>query len=613
MPLCIRDKLDIFLKVICCVLFFVFLLLFFFRPVEIEDGWWHLKTGEWIVNNHQVPNETLFSFDEQNSSGQALNTQWLGSCLYYLTYKSSGFTGLKVMRTIIFALSFFIFFMYAYRKVPFSLLITLAVLMVFGLETQCLLRPFLFNLLFVQIFLVVLFDSENKFDLKKLFILPLLGIIWANIHLGSFFYGNALFGIFLFSAVVDYFNARLFSKDRNIAKENVARIKGLFLVWCVYMLAFFMTPYGLKGFIHPFKVFLLPGFINFQEWGYSINGMMPPNYLMSLRGIWAWGLFVLGVIFLKNCRCNKLTNSLLFACALFLFLHSARGAGFFVFITVYVIIRCWRDKRHESKWCEFFQKRMMTRVLCGAMSLFFVIFIIRALNAKVYYHGQMTKAFALEYAPYNPEYSLKLLKENNIKGRMFNDHMNGGYVLWSSYPDLKPFVDGRLEGHPENQERFSRHLEIMRNPERYWLKAEEEFRFKVALLDLTLASSDNLLTYLHRAPDWQLISIDGIYSVFVKRGVFQLPDELNDFEKNLKSAQISRDEFSFMKEMKAKKTSFSIKTFFDPPPYYMDIIEEGRILLQLGYMASATKLLVEAFKVSEAKARASVRIGGHAP
>ena len=50
------------LKYFAVASFFGYVGVLFYMPIEIEDVWWHLSTGRWIMNHFSVPLADPFSF-----------------------------------------------------------------------------------------------------------------------------------------------------------------------------------------------------------------------------------------------------------------------------------------------------------------------------------------------------------------------------------------------------------------------------------------------------------------------------------------------------------------------------------------------------------------------
>ena len=96
----------------CIVLLFVFFS--FYKPLEFEDGWWHLATGRWIVQNNAVPHQDPFPFTDKPAPW--ILTQWLGSTIFYLVHAASGIAGLKFFRFFVFFLSITIFILLAVKR-----------------------------------------------------------------------------------------------------------------------------------------------------------------------------------------------------------------------------------------------------------------------------------------------------------------------------------------------------------------------------------------------------------------------------------------------------------------------------------------------------------------
>jgi len=115
------------LKIFLLVLLAGYIFISFFKPVEMEDIWWHMATGKWIIEHKAVPHEDIFSYTDVPVKG--ISPQWLGSVIYYLVYSVGGLFGLQIFRVIILTIIFLIFFVQAYKKLPFALLYLLSFLL----------------------------------------------------------------------------------------------------------------------------------------------------------------------------------------------------------------------------------------------------------------------------------------------------------------------------------------------------------------------------------------------------------------------------------------------------------------------------------------------------
>ena len=264
------------LKLSSLLLFFLALFLSFFRYIEFSDSWWHLAAGRWIVEHHNVPHVDPFV-----PSGQSpwLLTSWLGDIILYLVYQCDGILGLKLFRAFWFVGVLAVFLFYAYRKIPLPGVFILLFLLQCGFSRRCLLRPDIFNFLFIQISLICLLSYYNNSNRRSLGILLIVGIFWLNLHLGGFVYGNALIGFFLLAAIIT---------------KSFHKVRDLSIVCILYVFFLSFNPYGLEGAIHPFKIFLAPDYIHFYKFHQLIEEDQFPSYIYQASGLWAWGFFALG-------------------------------------------------------------------------------------------------------------------------------------------------------------------------------------------------------------------------------------------------------------------------------------------------------------------------------
>src|ERR1017187_3828647 len=80
------------------------LLVGWFSPeISDSDFWWHLKTGQYIVEKHSLPVPDPFAYTTATSplaySGEALprhfnlTHEWLSQVAFYLAYRIAGFGG----------------------------------------------------------------------------------------------------------------------------------------------------------------------------------------------------------------------------------------------------------------------------------------------------------------------------------------------------------------------------------------------------------------------------------------------------------------------------------------------------------------------------------------
>ena len=94
------------------IVLFIGLFLMTLRPIADPDFWWHLRTGQLIVQTHSIPHSDPFSFT--NTGKPWIAHEWLTELFFYGLYQLGSY-GL-----LIFVFSAFITgaFIFAYLRSP---------------------------------------------------------------------------------------------------------------------------------------------------------------------------------------------------------------------------------------------------------------------------------------------------------------------------------------------------------------------------------------------------------------------------------------------------------------------------------------------------------------
>jgi len=108
----------------------------------------------------------------------------------------------------------------------------------------------------------------------------------------------------------------------------------------------------------------------------------------------------------------------------------------------------------------------------------------------------------------------RFVEKIKLRGNGFTSGLEiGDYFIWKFYPQLKVFVDGRLEAYPETF--FEELFQTLNNPSR-WPLWEKKYGLTFILLDHTNPKHQPLLSWLYRAPSWKPIYLDGKNVLFLK-------------------------------------------------------------------------------------------------
>ena len=128
------------------------------RGMADPDVWWHLRTGQLILQNHSLFHTDPYSFTR---SGQPwVDHEWLSEVLMFGLYRVAGAGGLIVVFAAIIAATLLLVFMRCPGRPYLAALVTLwgavASAPTWGV------RPQIFSLLLASIFLVLLEASATR-------------------------------------------------------------------------------------------------------------------------------------------------------------------------------------------------------------------------------------------------------------------------------------------------------------------------------------------------------------------------------------------------------------------------------------------------------------------
>jgi len=163
-----------------------------------SDMFWHLASGKWILEHGQLLSTDIWSFTR---AGTPYNTgAWLGDVVMAAVYGAGSWLGIDVLRATLVGIAAFFTARITLRVQPHVGWCAVPVLgtilvsrMVWGD------RPQLFTLALFPVVLDVLFAWRLEGKTRRLYALPILFILWANLH-NAFVIGLVAVAIFAIDA-----------------------------------------------------------------------------------------------------------------------------------------------------------------------------------------------------------------------------------------------------------------------------------------------------------------------------------------------------------------------------------------------------------------------------
>ena len=153
------------------------------RNATDPDLWWHLRTGQWIVETGHVPHFDPFSFTR---AGHAwVSHEWLSEIVFYELWKRGGAAALIVFSALITTAGFMLLYLRCLPRggrVHWAAAAT--VLGALASAPSWGVRPQTFTFALASLLLWLLEGSEKKDRPRRLLWIPPLFLLWLNLHAG---------------------------------------------------------------------------------------------------------------------------------------------------------------------------------------------------------------------------------------------------------------------------------------------------------------------------------------------------------------------------------------------------------------------------------------------
>jgi hypothetical protein len=204
------------------------------------DVWWHLQTGLWMLQHHAAPHSGIFS---QAANQAWVASNWAADLMLAIAYRVIG------LKSLLAELVFFksawaaVAFLVAYAaRRRFWTALALCVLAQYSLaDTQPL--PIFFSMILFGVVASLLLGVRRTGNLKLLYALPPIFLLWANLHL-EFVYGLLILGLFALTTALEAGWPQLRSEEWAPASSLPL---GLTLAFCAAgAVATLFTPYGVN-------------------------------------------------------------------------------------------------------------------------------------------------------------------------------------------------------------------------------------------------------------------------------------------------------------------------------------------------------------------------------
>ena len=454
------------------------------------DIWWHLRTAADIIHRHALPHTDSFSAFGMGKPWIAYS--WLFELIVYGFYRWLGLVGSIVFVGLIATAIGVVLYQAIQKRVGgFAGPVTLTAVGIIATAEFFHVRPWLFTILFFIIEVDLLFgalvDEPKVESPRRLWILPPLFMLWANIHV-QFIYGLAVLGVAAvtqgLSLVSGPQGPRIISapnKDRHL----------LWLITAASFLATFLNPYTWRIYAPVFQ------YAGDRATYNLINELGPPTFRSPLDY-----LLIVTIMAAVFALARARFRGTVFAGVLLLgttmvSLHSGRDK--WVAMVVSLVIIASGFGRSGTQAIPISRWQRLAAIAMAGLAIFG--------NAKSL--GVSNDRLDAGAAQTFPVKAADFVLQEKLAGPLLNYFDFGGYLIWK-LPNLPVSMDGRTNVY--GGELVKRNIDVWEGKDGW----RDNPDLKSA--NLVIGPSKLPLSYnLKFDPDFQLVYEDSTAVVFTRK------------------------------------------------------------------------------------------------
>lgn len=447
----------------------------------------HLKNGELVFENLNILKTNYYSYTNEQFS--FINHHWLVGVIFIFFYKIGGFQILSLLYALIkgLSVSLVVWSFDMKSKIKTGLLLLFPLIPMLSHRHE--IRPEGISFLFISAYIVVitLYRYKRLKIVQAALLLISVQIVWANTHI-FFVFGPYLIGLLAIELML----------KGNKSESIKIAIFSIFL----YLLGV-INPNHIYGLIEPFNIF--------RGYKYTIVENKDIFFIIKRLGgfVYIYTAFIAGSLLFKTIKTVRKTKTFLvdkfFEIAIFvtflgLSIIMVRFISIFALVSIPLAHILFSNK--ISSW-----KKEVRIIACSSAFLFI---LIPNTPFSVFGNG-----FGVGLAP-NTLAAADFYKQNELKGPIFNNYDNGGYLIFNLFPDEKVFIDNRPEAYPPY---FIQDIYVkMQEDEEVWSRKSKEYGINTIFFyrhDLTPWAQTFLISRI-RDEEWIPVYVDDYTLILVK-------------------------------------------------------------------------------------------------
>jgi len=451
------------------------------------DIWWHIRTGQWIIQHRSVPYNDFFSTYGMGKSWFAYS--WLFEVLIYGLFSRFGLIGLVIyVYTLMLGISAAFYALVRKFEPRLAQSIILAAAGVLALTHMRTPRAWLFTILFFAIELNILVSVRRSRNYRHLFYLAPLFALWANLHI-QFVYGLFVLGLAALDAPVNHLLRR--QTPGEAEGDRPLPVDKMVMVIVASLIATLLNPYHFRIYAVVLDTARQSGLYQLISELSAMDFRSPPDWLVLLLTLGA--AFGLG-------RRRDLSSFwfLLLSAAVLISFRSKRDI--WLVTTVAITIIALTRPVIETTVDDRISKGQVAAVILASIAMLGLTILTNRVS-----NSTLEKSIEEEY----PVAAASFIEQHRFPGPLYNHFNWGGYLIWR-LPNLPVSIDGRSNVHDAAR---IRHSAEGWNGKQDWALDPELTAARIVIADKHFA----LTQLLRLDPHFEQVYEDQIAVVFIAR------------------------------------------------------------------------------------------------
>jgi hypothetical protein len=371
------------------------------------DLWGHLKMGLDLLEHGTLSTTDPYSFTQDIPF---TNHEWLGGLVMALAYRIAGTLGLAVLKAMLVGATFYLVAGAVREAAPVVRRLTLALAVWGALSITGTLRPQLWTLLFLAVLCRALVAWDTRGTSRSFFALPVIFVLWANLH-GGWILGLGVLGVWSVFTLIE---------QRGSAPSSTR----LVAVVLLSALATLVNPYGWQLWAFIASTVRLSR-ADITEW--------QPIWRDEWGGVLQWGMAMFFVLFvLWRWRRPRLGAIAVTAMLAYASLRVNRLVPMFMETAVVLLAP------------YFPRAQAVSGTTLGARTLVDVCATVAAVVIAAQ-TSLLPRCIAIAGTWIPDMTAASAMKSAGAKGRLVTWFDWGEYAIWHLSPGLKVSIDARRE------------------------------------------------------------------------------------------------------------------------------------------------------------------------